>query len=85
MKDLQDRDLECSECLGLFTFMLGEQLFFQERDFAEPKRCSSCRRAKRARVETAQQQRLNQRAESFWMGRARQRAGWQEKTVRQAR
>ena len=46
--DLTDRILKCIECGADFVFTAGEQLFFQERQFAnDPKRCKQCR-AKRA-------------------------------------
>jgi len=45
----QDKSLTCSDCGTTFTFSSGEQEFFQSKGFTnEPKRCPSCRRAKKA-------------------------------------
>jgi hypothetical protein len=48
-----DRELHCADCSQPFVFSLGEQYFYQERDFADSELRPSCRRAKRARVENA--------------------------------
>jgi hypothetical protein len=46
----QDKSIQCSDCKTSFTFTAGEQEFFQTKGFTnEPKRCSSCRRASKAR------------------------------------
>jgi hypothetical protein len=46
----QDKTIQCSDCGSTFTFSAGEQEFFQSKGFTnEPKRCSSCRRANKAR------------------------------------
>ena len=46
----QDKSIQCSDCGTTFTFSAGEQEFFQSKGFTnEPKRCSSCRRANKAR------------------------------------
>jgi len=45
----QDKSIQCSDCGTTFTFSAGEQEFFQSKGFInEPKRCPSCRRAKKA-------------------------------------
>lgn len=45
----QDKSLRCVECGMEFTFDAGEQEFFQSRGYTnEPKRCPSCRQAKKA-------------------------------------
>lgn len=45
-----DRDLTCVECGQSFTFTAGEQEYHAQKGFTnEPKRCSSCRAAKRER------------------------------------
>jgi len=50
----QDKSIQCSDCGTTFTFSAGEQEFFQSKGFAnEPRRCSSCRRAKKRSILTA--------------------------------
>ena len=45
----QDKELQCSECGAKFTFTSGEQEFFQTKGYTnEPKRCPSCREARKA-------------------------------------
>ncbi len=45
----EDKSLECSECGTTFTFSAREQEFFQSKGYTnEPKRCPSCREARRA-------------------------------------
>src|SRR5690606_14762426 len=44
----QDRTLRCSDCGTTFTFTANEQTFYAERGFSEPKRCPSCRAARKA-------------------------------------
>jgi len=48
MPNFQDRVLECSDCGGTFVFTAGEQAFYQERGFSDPRRCPSCRATRRA-------------------------------------
>ncbi len=44
----QDKSIQCSDCGTTFVFSAGEQEFFQTKGFTnEPKRCTSCRRAKK--------------------------------------
>ncbi len=45
---LQDKSLQCSDCGATFTFSAGEQQFFASKGLTnEPKRCVSCRAAKK--------------------------------------
>jgi len=45
----EDKTLQCSDCGADFTFSAGEQEFFQSRGYVnEPKRCPSCRQARKA-------------------------------------
>ncbi len=45
----QDRTLTCMDCGAPFTFTSGEQEFYASKGFTnEPRRCPSCRSAKRA-------------------------------------
>jgi len=42
-----DLQLTCSDCGQEFTFSSEDQAFFQERGYSEPKRCKTCRQAKK--------------------------------------
>lgn len=45
----EDKSLQCSDCGNTFTFSAEEQEFFQSKGYTnEPKRCSSCRDARKA-------------------------------------
>jgi len=44
-----DKSLKCADCGADFTFTAEDQEFFKSKGYTnEPKRCPSCRRAKRA-------------------------------------
>lgn len=43
-----DKTLTCSDCGQEFTFTASEQQFYAERGFTEPRRCASCRSARKA-------------------------------------
>ena len=43
-----DKTLTCSDCGEQFVFTESEQQFFADRGFTEPRRCSSCRAARKA-------------------------------------
>jgi len=44
----QDKSLQCSDCGAEFTFSVEEQEFFQAKGYTnEPKRCPSCRQARK--------------------------------------
>ncbi len=44
----EDRVITCVDCGEDFIWSVGEQEFFREKGFTdEPKRCKSCRQAKR--------------------------------------
>lgn len=45
-----DRLLECEDCKSQFIFDAGEQKFFKEKGFTDPKRCTKCRKKVRARM-----------------------------------
>ncbi len=46
---LADKDLTCVECGLVFAFTVGEQEFFNAKGYTnEPKRCPSCRGARRS-------------------------------------
>ena len=44
----QDKTLSCADCNQEFVFTASEQAFFAERQFSEPRRCPSCRAARKA-------------------------------------
>jgi len=45
----QDKSLTCAECGATFTFTAQEQEFFQSKGYTnEPKRCPTCRDARKA-------------------------------------
>ena len=43
-----DKTLTCADCGQEFVFTVSEQQFYSDRGFSEPRRCSSCRAAKKA-------------------------------------
>ncbi len=43
----EDRNLTCVECDSEFVFSADDQQFHAEREYQDPKRCPSCRQAKR--------------------------------------
>jgi CxxC-x17-CxxC domain-containing protein len=43
-----DKTLTCIDCNQEFMFTASEQQFYADRQFSEPRRCSSCRAAKKA-------------------------------------
>jgi CxxC-x17-CxxC domain-containing protein len=43
-----DKVLACADCGQEFTFTASEQQFFADRQFSEPRRCPSCRAARKA-------------------------------------
>ena len=44
----EDKDIKCSECGNSFTFTAKEQEFFATKGYTnEPKRCPTCRQARR--------------------------------------
>lgn len=54
----KDETRTCSQCRQPFVFTIGEQRFYEEKDFKEPpQRCPACRRARKAaRMEQAAQE-----------------------------
>ena len=45
----EDKTLNCMDCSQSFTFSAEDQQFFQSKGYTnEPKRCPSCRQAKKA-------------------------------------
>ena len=44
-----DKKIKCQDCGEEFTFTERDQAFYQEKGFAEPKRCHFCRKARKDR------------------------------------
>jgi len=45
----QDKSIQCSNCETAFTFSAEEQDFFESKGYTnDPKRCPSCRQARKA-------------------------------------
>ncbi|MEE8363230.1 MAG: CxxC-x17-CxxC domain-containing protein [Dehalococcoidia bacterium] len=44
----QDRTIRCVECSQDFVFSADDQQFHSERGYTDPKRCPSCRAARRS-------------------------------------
>jgi len=45
---MEDKTLTCAQCGAEFVFTAGEQEFYTEKGFTEPKKCKSCRDAAKA-------------------------------------
>ena len=43
-----DKTLTCVDCAQQFAFTASEQQFYADRQFSEPRRCPSCRAARKA-------------------------------------
>jgi CxxC-x17-CxxC domain-containing protein len=43
-----DKNLTCADCGQEFVFTASEQDFYAQRNFTEPRRCSSCRVSRKA-------------------------------------
>ena len=48
MYTMTDKALTCADCSQEFIFTASEQEFFNEKGFSEPRRCPSCRAARKA-------------------------------------
>ena len=46
--DASDKTLVCQDCNQEFVFSASEQQFYADRQFSEPRRCPSCRAARKA-------------------------------------
>ncbi|MCH8818432.1 MAG: zinc-ribbon domain containing protein [Chloroflexi bacterium] len=44
----QDRNIACVECGQEFVFSADDQQYHSERGYTDPKRCTSCRAARRS-------------------------------------
>lgn len=45
---MSDKVLTCADCGTEFTFTVSEQQFYADREFSEPRRCTSCRALRKA-------------------------------------
>ena len=45
-----DKVLVCQDCAANFCWSASEQAFYESRQLVQPKRCATCRRAKRERA-----------------------------------
>lgn len=45
---MTDKTIICKDCGAEFVFTAGEQAFYAEKGFSEPKSCKACRDAKKA-------------------------------------
>ncbi|HYN68851.1 MAG TPA: zinc-ribbon domain-containing protein, partial [Candidatus Eisenbacteria bacterium] len=43
-----DKTLVCADCRQEFVFTASEQQFYADRQFSEPRRCVTCRAARKA-------------------------------------
>lgn len=43
-----DKTIVCNSCSTEFIWTVGEQEFYLTHEFAEPKRCRECRKARKA-------------------------------------
>ncbi len=50
---MPDQEITCSECGNTFTFTEREQDYYNERNLSQPKRCKTCRDARRANFGSA--------------------------------
>ena len=49
--DLADRAIVCGDCSKSFTWSVGEQIFFRDKNLQNPpKRCKECKQAKNERL-----------------------------------
>ena len=46
---MADKTIKCRDCQHDFIFSDKEQMFYASQDFTEPKRCKTCRDAKKTR------------------------------------
>jgi DNA replicative helicase MCM subunit Mcm2 (Cdc46/Mcm family) len=44
----KDIEIVCSDCKTEFVWTVGEQEFYENHNFLEPKRCKQCRKARKA-------------------------------------
>ena len=47
-QQFEDRTITCLDCGGSFPFTAEDQEFFAKKGYSEPKRCPSCRAARKS-------------------------------------
>lgn len=47
-----DRTMTCADCGQEFVFSASEQQFYADRGFSDPRRCPTCRQARKAQRNT---------------------------------
>jgi hypothetical protein len=47
----QDKNLSCIDCRKMFTWSVGEQEYYAQKNFSQPKRCPDCRQRRREEKE----------------------------------
>jgi DNA replicative helicase MCM subunit Mcm2 (Cdc46/Mcm family) len=47
MSEKQDKVIVCSDCSTEFLWTVGEQEFYAEHEFLQPRRCRECRKARK--------------------------------------
>jgi CxxC-x17-CxxC domain-containing protein len=75
MSNFQDRTVACNDCGSTFIFTAGEQAFYQERGFSDPKRCPDCRAARKAQRSSGGYQSAGQAGRSRGFGGGERRSG----------
>ena len=48
---MENKEIKCADCGEMFDFSIGEQKFYQEKEFSNPKRCKECRRIRKEKRE----------------------------------
>ena len=62
----EDKSIQCSDCGTTFTFSAEDQEFFRSKGYTnEPKRCPSCRQARKQNRQDSGSYGYNQRRQMF--------------------
>lgn len=65
INNMQNNMIVCKDCGKEFEFTLGEQKFFEEKGFASPVRCKTCRDAKKKKNEEVKQNNFEEMLKKF--------------------
>jgi hypothetical protein len=49
--NFKDESFICCDCGEIFIWSYGEQLYYRDRKLSPPRRCPSCRQARRKRID----------------------------------
>jgi DNA-directed RNA polymerase subunit RPC12/RpoP len=55
MENFEEKTIKCKDCGKEFTWTVGEQRFYAERELQAPIRCKECRDARKARYEVKEE------------------------------